>query len=153
MTLIDSWVDHEYMAAPNGVLGLKELAQKLAIMPRHKVAVINAPPESRLRLLTAASLNADQADAVVGFASRPVDLARLKPAYTAAHSGRLAWISYPKPGRRGSDLRRDWLIRALHQYGVEPAYEVSIDHAWSAMRLHPIKAGDPSHLPVAKERR
>ncbi len=121
--------------AGTGVLGLRQLEQRLQIRPHHAVAVINAPPESRLRLLTAGSLNPDQADVVIGFATRPVDLAWLRAAYAAARSGRLGWVVYPKPGRPGTDLRRDWLTRALRQYGVEATQDVSIDCAWSATLL------------------
>lgn len=142
-------VDGERLPSPaDSALGLKQLEQKLGIGPRHTVAVINAPPESRLRLLTAGSLNPDQAHVVIGFATRPVDLTWLKPAYAAARSGRLAWVSYPKAGRPGVDLRRDWLVRALRHYGVEAAEDVSIDHAWSAIRLDPADVGRA--VPAAK---
>lgn len=130
--------DFGYDAAPPpGVLGLRLLQQKLHISSKQSVTVINAPAESGLRLLTAVSRNPERADVVVGFATRPVDLAWLRPAYAAAHAGRLAWISYPKPGRPGTELRRDWLVRAFRQYGIETVQEVSIDLDWSALRLRP----------------
>lgn len=122
-------------AFTDGALGLSMLEAKLQIRPYHSVAVLNAPPESRLRLLTAGSRDPDVADVVIGFASRPVDLAWLRPAYAAAHAGRVAWITYPKPGRPGTDIRRGWLILALRQYGIEVVQDLSIDHAWSAVRL------------------
>ncbi|HYB38361.1 MAG TPA: hypothetical protein VEF72_23290 [Mycobacterium sp.] len=75
---------------------------------------------------------------VIGFAVRP-DLPSLRPVYAAAHAGRLAWVSYPKPGQPGTDLRRDWLIRALRQYSVEAVQDVSINDTWSALRLRSAK--------------
>lgn len=131
----------------NSVLGFKELEQTLQIKNGQSVAVINAPVESRLRLLVAGRTDPDQADVVIGFAARPVDLAWLKPAYAAAHAGRLAWLSYPKPGRPGTDLRRDWLVRALRQYGIDTIQDVSIDATWSALRLRSAHNGQRREYP------
>ena len=116
---------------------LRVLAGKLRIKPGQSVAVVNAPPESWLSLLTTSGSTPDQADVVIGCAVRPVDLAWLRSVYAAAHGGRLAWVSYPRPGRPGTDLRRDWLVVALRQYGVEAVQDVSINNAWSALRLCP----------------
>ena len=126
------------------VPGVGELEQKLQIKPGQSVAVVNAPPESRLRLLRTAGSNPDQADVVIGFAVRPADLTWLRPVYAAACAGRLAWVIYPNPGQPGIDLHRDWLIRALRrQYGVETVQDVKINSSWSALRLRP--AEDDHH--------
>ena len=119
------------------VPGVRELEQKLQIERGQSVAVVNAPPESRLRLLSTAGSNPDQADVVIGFAVRPADLAWLRSVYVAARAGRLAWVIYPNPGQPGIDLRRDWLVRALRQHGVEAVQDVSINRTWSALWLHP----------------
>ena len=126
---------HDEPIEGGGMLGLAELEQRLQIKPRQSVAVVNAPPESGLRLLTTGGPDPDQADVVIGFAVRPVDLAWLRSVYAAARAGRLAWVSYPRPGSPGTDLRRDWLVRALRQYGVEAVQNVSINGTWSALRL------------------
>lgn len=120
------------------MVGARELEQQFQIKPGHSVAVVNAPPESWLRLLATSNSNPYQADVVIGCASRTVDLAWLRPVYAAAHAGRTSWISCPKPGQPGADLRRDWLVRALRQYGVEVVEDVSISGGWSALRLHSI---------------
>lgn len=57
--------------------------------------------------------------------------------YEAARAARVAWVSYPKPGRLGSDLFRDSVARAVRQYGVEVVQHVSIDYFWSALLLRP----------------
>ena len=119
------------------MLGPEELEQKLQIKTGQSVAVVNAPPESRLRLLRTAGSNPDHADVVIGFAPRPTDLAWLRSVYAAARAGRLVWVIYPSPGQPGIDLRRDWIVRALRQYGVEASQEASINRTWSAMRLRP----------------
>jgi pSer/pThr/pTyr-binding forkhead associated (FHA) protein len=142
------------MSFANGrgdVPSARELEQKLQINPGQSVAVVNAPPESRLRLLRTAGSNPDQADVVVGFASRPADLAWLRSVYTAACAGRLAWVIYPNPGQPGIDLRRDWLVRALRQYGVEPVQEVSINRTWSALQLRPANDDHQPDSSTAKQ--
>jgi len=126
------------------MLGTGELEQKLQIKPGQSVAVVNALPESRLRLLMTGGSKPGQADVVIGFAVRPMDLAWLRPVCAAARAGRLAWISYAKPGQPGIDLRRDWLVRALRQRGVEAVQDVSINGTWSALRL---RASTDDHQP------
>lgn len=125
------------------MLGPGELEQKLQIKPGQSVAVVNAPPESGLRLPTTAGSKPDQADVVIGFAVRPADLAWLRSVYWAARAGRPAWVGYPTPGQPGIDLRRDWLVRALRQYGVEAVQDVSINDTWSALRLRPATDDHP----------
>ncbi|MGO9110801.1 MAG: dockerin type I domain-containing protein [Thermoguttaceae bacterium] len=66
----------------------------------------------------------------------------------ALSAGRLAWVSYPKPGQPETDLRRDWLVRALRQYGVDAVQDVSIDGTWSALRLRPAK---DDHQPLTPD--
>lgn len=126
-----SWPDTD------GALGLAELEQKLQIARGQRVAIINAPANSTLRLAPAAQPQPNRADIVIAFATRRVDLAWLKPAYAAAHATRVVWVVYPKPGQPGSDLRWEWLIGALRQYGVNAVEELSINHVWSALRLRP----------------
>lgn len=123
------------------VFGLAELQRKLQLNRGERVAVINAPREARLRLRAAGEQDPNRAEVVIGFASRQVDLAWLRAAFAAARAGRPAWVAYPTPGRPGTDLRREWMVRVLRQYGVDAGQDVSIDHAWSAFRLHPIGAG------------
>ena len=124
----------------------RELEQKLQIKAGQSVAVVNVPAESRLRLLRTSGSNPDQADVVIGFAVRPADLAWLRSVYAAARTGRLAWVIYPTPGQPGTDLRWDWLVRALRQYGVEAVQNAPINRTWSAMRLHP---AEDDHQPEA----
>ena len=72
----------------------------------HIVPTFGLDPEhgqdQGLRLLTTDGPNPDQADVVIGFAVRPADLAWLRSVYSAARAGRLAWVSYPKPGQPGT---------------------------------------------------
>ena len=131
--------------------GELELDQRLQITPGQRVALVNAPPESRLSLLTTGGSNPDRADVVIGLGVRPADLGWLRSVYAAARAGRLAWVSYPKPGRPGTDLRRDWLIRALRHYGVEAVEDVSITGTWSALRLCPATDDHPPDTSAASK--
>ena len=114
-----------------------EFEQGLRIQPRQSVVLVNAPPESGLTVPTTSGSEVDHADAVIGFAIRGRDLDLLEAVYVAARADRLAWLIYPKPGRLGTDLHRDWIARNVRRYGVEPVEHVSIDQTWSAQRLQP----------------
>lgn len=127
-------------ASADGGLDLRDLERKLLIKHGQSVVVINAPIESRLRLLASGNTDPVHADVVIGFGTRKVDLAWLKAVYAAARAGRLAWVGYPRPGRPGTDLPRGWLLSALRQYGVGSTQDVAIDCVWSALRL--CTAGD-----------
>ncbi|BBX24873.1 hypothetical protein MTER_42840 [Mycolicibacter terrae] len=122
--------------------GLAQLEQMLQIGRGRSVAVINAPAESELRLL-ASRTNPNHADVVIAFALRRVDLAWLRAAYNAAGAGRTAWVVYPEPGQPGTDLRWEWFLAALRQYGVQAAHHVVIDRGWSAVLLQRIRNGEP----------
>ncbi len=84
-----------------------------------------------------ATATAADADAVVAFVTRQEDLDSAEQAVAAARADRLAWISYPKGGRLGTDLNRDRLAAALAANGVQPVRQVSIDDTWSALRFRP----------------
>lgn len=134
--------------------GLAELEQRLHVGRGRRVSVVNAPPDSALQLATVGQPRPEDADVVVAFATRRVDLAWLKSAYTAAHGTRTAWVVYPKPGLPGTDLRWEWLTGALRQYGLLATEETSVNQVWSAVRLCPSGgAHEPSglgdHLAVA----
>jgi len=78
------------------------------------------------------------ADAVVAFVTRQEDLDSAEQAVAAARTDRLAWISYPKGGRLGTDLNRDRLSpRPWPLMACSPSDQVSIDDTWSALRFRP----------------
>ena len=112
-----------------------DLTGKLQIKPGQSVAVVNRPPGLELPGVVVAA-TAD-ADAVVAFVVRREDLGSAEPAVAAARADRLAWISYPKGGRLGTDLNRDRLVASLADQGVQPVRQVSIDDTWSALRFRP----------------
>jgi hypothetical protein len=64
----------------------------------------------------------------------------------AAHANRLAgsetlWVAYPKGSR--TDVNRDSLWPILVEHGLWPIGQVSLDDRWSAMRVRPLKPGEP----------
>jgi hypothetical protein len=123
--------------------GLAHLEQRLPIPRGHSVAVINAPLESGLRLLAISRANPYDSKVVIAFATRRRELALLRAAYSAASAGRPAWIVYPEPGRPGTDLRWEWFLAALRQYGVDAAQHVSLEGGWEAVLLQRIGREDP----------
>jgi len=124
--------------------GLAQLERRLGIGRGRSVAVINAPRESALRLLAISRANPYDADVVVAFATRRRDLAWIKAAYHAAGSGRTAWLVYPEPGRPGTDLRWEWFLAALRQYGVQAAQHAGIGDGWSAVLLARLRNAEPT---------
>ena len=96
-----------------------DLTGKLQIKRGQSVAVVNPPPGLVLPGVVATATAAD-ADAVVVFVTRQEDLDSAEQAVAAARADRLAWISYPKGGRLGTDLNRDRLAAALAAHGVQP---------------------------------
>lgn len=122
--------------------GMAQLEKQLQLGRGRRVAVINAPPDSALRPPAVPRANPNNADVVIAFATRRVDLALLRPAYHAAGGGRTAWIVYPEPGRPGTDLRWEWFLAALRQYGVQAVQHVAIDECWSAVLLQRRRSGE-----------
>lgn len=122
---------------------LAQLEQRLQIGHGRSLAVVNAPADSALRLLPISRANPNDTDVVVAFATRRVDLAFLKAAYNAAGSGRTGWVVYSEPGQPGTDLRWEWFIAALRQYGVQAVQQVTIDPVWSAVLLRRIHDNRP----------
>ncbi|TXH19099.1 MAG: hypothetical protein E6R06_25315 [Mycobacterium sp.] len=122
-------------------LGVPELAQLergLHIPRGHRMAVVNAPVDSALRLSAVSRANPYDADVVIAFATRRKELARLKAAYRTASAGRRTWVVHPDPDRPGTDLRWQWFIAALRQYGVNAVQQVPLGRLWSAVLLRPI---------------
>lgn len=118
--------------------GLAQLEQRLNISRSRSIAVINAPRESGIRLLAISRANPYDSEVVIAFATRRRELAWLRAAYSAASAGRQAWIVYPEPGRPGTDLRWEWFLAALRQYGVDAVQHVSLEGGWSAVLLQRI---------------
>jgi hypothetical protein len=125
------------------MVDIGEFARKLRIEPGHRVAVVNAPPDCALLVSRAGGLEPNRADVVIGFAIERADLASLNRVYAAALDARLAWVSYPRSGGLGTDLQRDWLVRAVRRYGVQAVEHVAIDDSWSALLLRPAPANEP----------
>lgn len=122
-----------------------DLERRLRIQPGRRLAVVNGPPECSAMMPMADGVEPDSASAIVGFVACREDLGLLDAVYAAAHDARVAWVSYPKPGRMVTDVHRDWLAGAVRRFGVEAVKHVSIDHNWSALLLCPppdISGGD-----------
>ncbi|OBG38446.1 hypothetical protein A5673_14870 [Mycobacterium sp. E3198] len=118
-----------------------EFERKLSLLPGQRFAVVNGPPDyAPVGFPITDGPEPDSAGAVIGFAACRGDLGLLEAVYAAAREARVAWVTYPKPGRMATDLHRDWLARTVRQYGVEAVTHVSIDEIWSALLLRPAPA-------------
>jgi len=111
---------------------VSELARKLQLK-QEGIRVVNRPPGVAPDLPLA-----DNAKAVLVFVTDAAELdAHGSAAVTAARADHLAWVAYPKGGKRGTDLNRDILGARLAEEGVRPVRQVSIDDVWSALRFRP----------------
>lgn len=111
-----------------------ELAKKLNLRSGMKVRVLGRPADVDLDGLAAAT--SDAADNVLLFVTRLSEVdAACGPVVEAAREDRIAWMAYPKGGRRGTDLNRDILWRHMVDRGVQAVRQVAIDDVWSAMRF------------------
>lgn len=118
-------------------------ASKLQLKADHHLVVLDAPDDVRLDLgeidSTDSVEEAAHADAVIVFVTGRADL-EAPPVEALLAAGRrdaLAWVAYPKGGRRGTDLNRDILASLLTERGVRPVRQISIDDTWSALRFRP----------------
>ena len=114
-----------------------ELADKLQIKPETTISVLAAPEHGPdLSGVGQPARNPAEAEAVIAFVQCSADLAE-SPAVEAARLDKLTWIAYPKAGQLGTDLNRDSLAKAVHDLGIRPVRQVSLDDVWSALRMRP----------------
>ena len=120
----------------------KSLAQKLAVRPGNRVAVVNNPAGSdRLlaEITSGASAGGDveTADAVLLFVGTSGDLARFWPGASASvRPDATLWIAYPKrTSAITTDLGRDRGWEPVVDDGYDAVSQVSLDDTWSALRF------------------
>ena len=111
---------------------MSDLARRLQLK-QQSIRVVNRPEGVAPDLPVA-----DDAEAVLVFVTDAAELdAYGRVAIAAARADRLAWIAYPKGGKRGTDLNRDILGARVAEEGVRPVRQVSVDDVWSALRFRP----------------
>ena len=115
-----------------------ELAKKLNLKSGMKVHVIGRPEDVDLGGLTIVDL--PDAEGVIAFVGTLAEVdAKGGPVLDAARMDRIAWLAYPKGGRRGTDLNRDILWKHVLRKGVQGVRQVAIDETWSALRFRPAR--------------
>lgn len=121
------------------------LIGKLQLKPGQRILVRNAPEGYFERLvmeLPQASLDLEQADALLLFVTSLAEVAELTPGATqkVGQNG-LLWIAYPKGGSGvKTDANRDRLaVAVVEATGWRPVRQVAIDAVWSALRFRPIE--------------
>jgi hypothetical protein len=110
------------------------MAKKLQVPQGNKIRLVNPPKGFAMGVPV--SDKRDE-DAILLFVSSSRDLTPGNPIVEAAKQDRLAWIAYPKAGKLGTDLNRDWLREWAGPLGIQPVRLVSLDDTWSAMRFRP----------------
>lgn len=118
------------------------LIKKLVIKPNNRLAILNAPQGYRdlLGALPDGVQASDQLegefDVIHAFFIKKADLEpQINTLKNHLKSGGILWVSYPKAGKLGTDLKRDPLYELMKQYGIEANQQIAIDDNWSAMRF------------------
>src|SRR5260370_41781046 len=106
------------------------VADKLQLKPDDKVFLINAPRS--IPPLPAVAKAIDLADAGVLYAVTARELPKHAAAVKSVPPEAQLWICYPKPGKLGTDLRRDKLWLWLKELGYEGDPLVQVDDTWAA---------------------
>lgn len=123
-----------------------ELARKLQLKPGSRVWTW-PDDASAIELLTGASglecSDADAADVALLFAAdrRDVDTVMANHEEALA-STRVVWIVYAKGNK--TDMNRDTLWIQLAAHGWKAVTQVSYSQTLSALRVRPLKDGEPS---------
>ena len=121
------------------------LTEKLQLKPGQRMLVQNVPSRYFERLvvdLPQASLDLEQADALLLFVGSLAEVAELTPgAIKTAGLNGLLWIAYPKGGSGvNTDVNRDKLAAAVVEVtGWRAVRQVAIDEVWSALRFRPVE--------------
>ncbi|HEY4160919.1 MAG TPA: hypothetical protein VGM08_02545 [Candidatus Saccharimonadales bacterium] len=76
------------------------------------------------------------AGAVLNFVTSEADLMQALPTLqSAASSGRLTWVAYPKAKQLATDLNRNIIRKIANDNGLDPIRQIAVDEVWSALRL------------------
>lgn len=117
-------------------LGIKEGTRALLVnAPEEAVQAIDPPPLER-----ASELNGEF-DYIHFFVRTQVEFNDMFPKLKAhlKQTGML-WVSWPKGGKLGTDLRLTTVIKLGYDHGLVESKSVSIDATWSALKFtHPKK--------------
>jgi hypothetical protein len=120
----------------------KTLAEKLAIRPGYRIAIVNRPIGSG-GLVAAIASNAgltdqvEAADAVLLFVAGSEELGQFWPdVRSAVRPDATLWLAYPKrTSAIATDLSRDHGWEPIIDDGFDAVSQVSLDGAWSALRF------------------
>lgn len=116
-----------------------DLAAKLQLRPGQRLESVAAPPPVASALTEHMLVGHDPQGAalLVFIRDRTTLEAHRTQIVEAAVQDRLTWVSYPKSGQLGTDLKRDSLAALLAESGIQPVRQIAIDGVWSALRFRP----------------
>jgi hypothetical protein len=123
---------------------MRSVAEKMGLKAGARAYFVDAPDTARAAMMLpdidCPSLLDGAFDHIHLFVSTASDLdrhfAELKS--HVATKGRL-WVSWPKGGRRGTDLNIREVIRIGYSHGMVESTALSVDDTWSALKFtHPL---------------
>lgn len=118
-------------------MGIKEGARAFFVnAPAESVEAMNLPPVERAEKLTG------DFDYIHFFAKSQEELnERFPKLKTHLKATGMLWVSWPKSGKLGTDLRLPKVIDIGYSHGLVESKALSIDATWSALKFTHPKAG------------
>lgn len=123
---------------------MRSVAEKMGIKPDQRAFLVDAPAEALAGMGLPPLDIAHRLDGLFDymhlFVIRAAHLDDALPALREclAPRGRL-WVSWPKGGKRGTDLNIREVIRIGYDHGLVESTCLSIDPTWSALKFtHPV---------------
>jgi hypothetical protein len=119
-----------------------DLASKLQLKEGQRIEGILVPDSVAPELSALTSEDGDQETALLVFVAdrSALEESRIQ-IVEAASKDRLTWVSYPKSGKLGTDLKRDSLAALLSTSGLQPVRQIALNDVWSALRFRPAMSG------------
>ena len=124
----------------------KTAAEKLKLKPGMTAAILYAPDGVELGVPAGAPVSDDPngADFILVFATTQAEAEqRLTAVALFVGEKTVAWVAYPKGGKsKKLDISRDTIWAFVRSVGLIVNANFSIDDAWSAVRVRPLRPGE-----------
>lgn len=123
-----------------------DVSKKMGIKEGDRAIFVNAPPEALAAIdtspLTLATKLTGKFDYMHLFAKSQAEFNDMFPRLKKhlKPTGTL-WVSWPKNGKLGTDLRLPIVIHLGYSYGLVESKTISIDATWSALKFTYPKQG------------
>lgn len=124
----------------------KSVSAKMGVKPGSRALLINAPADAVEAIDLPALGLADALNGVFDyihlFVNSQTELHKHFPELKnhLAKTGML-WVSWPKAGKQGTDLKLTKVIEIGYEYGLVESKNLSVDSTWTALKFTHPKAG------------